>query len=343
MKPHPFPKIDFTFSPGWWRVRYGMTFTAEIWQDPLAAVELDQRQRRLLFERFGDFGLGEENPLPRPAAGGEYGHRFMAAFWGCQVVYPPDGAPCEVSLADARERMEDLEISDIESSPVVQLALRNAALLKERYGYCESAINFGGPLNNAVSVFGGEFLSACASQPELARRVLQKMGQAVILIHDRVACRIRGVEVAEARAGQWGIGNCPVGMLSPRMYRDIVLPVDLWFRRQFAGEFNLHHCGVFDAYREAYQALAPEDLDLGPRSDLRLARQAFPQARISAYIDIPALARMGLEEIDALLIRMVEQAAPLELFAYIRVAEAGPEISDEKVRRVMSAPERLGK
>jgi len=320
-----------------------MAFTAEAWQDPIAAIELDLRQRRLLFEQFGDLGLGEADPQPRPTAGGEYGHRFMAAFWGCQVVYPPDGAPCEVSLPDARQRMENLEIPDIDSSPVVQLALRNAALLKERYGQPDSAINFGGPLNNAVSVFGGEFLSACASQPELARRVLQKMGEAVILVHDQVACRIRGIEVAAARAGRWGIGNCPVCMLSPRMYQEIVLPVDIWFRRQFAGEFNLHHCGVFDAYREAYQALTPEELDLGPRSDLHLARQAYPRAHISAYIDIPTLARMRPEEIDALLVKMVEDAAPLELIDYIRVAEAGPEISDEKVRYIMTAPERLGK
>jgi hypothetical protein len=341
MEQNFFPKIDMTFSPGWWFVHYGMAYPRAFWHDPVAFTQRDQEQRRLLYERFGDVGLGEADPQPRPFAGGEFGHRFMAALWGCQVIYPLDGAPCEVSLPDARERMVDLRVPDIDSSPVVQLALGNAGVMKERYGRCDSAINYGGPLNNAVSVFGGEFLTACATQPELAQQVLERMGQAVLAVHDQVSCRIREVEVAEARAGGWGIGNCPVCMLSPRMYREVVLPVDLWFRRQFAGDFNLHHCGVFDAYATVYQPLAPTDLDLGPGSDLRIARAAFPRARISTYIKVETLANMNREEIDALVGKMVREAGDPARFSWIRVAEAGPEVSDQAVRDLMTVAERV--
>ncbi len=336
-----FPKIDMTFSPAWWFEHYGMAFPREFWQDPVAFTRRDQEQRRLLYERFGDVGLGEADPQPRPYAGGEYGHRFMSALWGCRIVYPPDGAPCEVALPDARERMKDLQVPDIESSPVVQLSLKNAQLLKEQYGMCDSAINYGGPLNNAVSVFGGDFLYTCAAQPELARQVLEKMGEAVLAVHDQVTCRIRGVEVAAARVGNWGIGNCPVCMLSPRMYREVVLPVDVWFRRQFGGEFHLHHCGVFDAYAEVYQPLEPEELDLGPGSDLCVARAAYPRARISSYIKVETLAAMSREEIDALAAKMIRDAGSPELFTWIRVAEAGPEVSDGTVRDLMTVAERV--
>jgi hypothetical protein len=341
MTTNPYPKIDLTFSPAWWLTHDGMASTKEFWQDPFAFTERDQAQRRLLYERFGDCGLGEENPQPRPMAGGEYGHRFMSALWGCKIVYPVNGAPSEVALPDARRRLRDLEMPGIETSPIVQLSLQNAARLKERYGFCESAINYGGPLNNAVSVFGQEFLSICATEPDLARHVLQMMGEAVMAVHDRVSCPIRGVEVAAARAGDWGIGDCPVCMVSPHMYREVVLPADLWFRGQFAGRFNLHHCGVFDRYAEVYKPLEPDDLDLGPGSDLHVAREAYPRARISTYIEVGTLARLSRDEIDSLVARMIRDAGPLELFTYIRVAEAGPEVSDETARDLLTVFERV--
>jgi hypothetical protein len=171
--------------------------------------------------------------------------------------------------------------------------------------------------------------------------VLQKMGEAVIAVHDQVSCRIRGVSVTSARAGAWGIGNCQVCMISSRMYQEVVLPADLWFRSQFTGEFNLHHCGIFDRYTEVYQPLKAETLDLGPGSDLQIARSAYPTARISAYIEVGTLARMSRDEIDALVAKMVRDAGPAELFTYIRVAEAGPEVSDQAVRDVMTVFERI--
>jgi hypothetical protein len=318
-----------------------MDFAKDTWQNPIRATELDREQRRLLHERFGDVGLGEADPQPRPTIGSEYGHRFMAAFWGCEIVYMRDQYPAALALPDAHQRMVDLAVPDVDASLVVRQAFRNARLLEERYGYCRAAINYGGPLNNGVSVLGDEMLRACAAAPTLAGQVLRMMGEAVLAIHDQVECAINRIDVTASRSGTWGIGNCPVFMLSPRMYRDVVLPVDLWFRNQFAGDFNLHHCGIFQPYAQVYRPLHPAELDVGPGTDLRVTRAAYPQARISTYIEVGALAQMSQGEIDALIAQMVGDAAPAELFTYIRVAEAGPEVSDETARNLMTVAERI--
>jgi hypothetical protein len=115
----------------------------------------------------------------------------------------------------------------------------------------------------------------------------------------------------------------------------------LWFRRQFGGQFHLHHCGVFDAYPEVYKPLEPEELDLGPGSDLSVARAAYPRARISTYIKVESLAGMGRKEIDALAAKMMREAGPPELFTWVRVAEAGPEVPDETVRDLMTVADRV--
>jgi hypothetical protein len=266
----------------------------------------------------------------------------MSAFWGCRIVYQNDHAPAAIPLPDSRRRMEHLEVPDMDSSPVIQKARQTAREMKERHGECRADVNMGGPLNNAVSVFGDEILLVCAEDPDLARRVLRKMGEAIIAVHDRLICPVNGIDPVAARSGDWFIGNCPVSLISPRTYTEVVLPEDQWLKGPFKGKFFLHHCGVFDAYVDAYQPLKPSGLDIGPGSDLRLARRCYPKAEISIYINVGALSRMNRSQIDDFVKQAVEAAGPAELFMRISAADAGPEISDETVRNFLTVQSRVG-
>jgi hypothetical protein len=315
-----------------------MGFGEEVWRDPLRRIERDCDLRRLLYERFGDVGLGERDPEPRPTIEA-YGHRFMAALWGCEIRYLPNQAPAAVALPDAAERMAHLSVSDLDASPVIGRAFAEAGLLEARYGSCDGAINLGGPLNNAVSVLGEEILYACLAAPELARRVLQTMAEALLAVYDRVTCRINRWPVASPRPSAW-IGNCPVCMISPETYRQVVLPADLWWRGNFR-EFYIHHCGVFHPYAEVYQALRPAMLDVGWGTDLRAARRAYPTVPMSLELQDSALMGKGEADLDALLAQMAEDAGPRELVTRIWLAEACPETPDATVRALMTVPARL--
>jgi hypothetical protein len=223
---------------------------------------------------------------------------------------------------------------------VVRRAFAEAEVLRERYGSCDGSINLGGPLNNAVSVFGEEILAACLADPPLARRTLQTMAETLLLVHDQVMCRINGQEITSPRPG-WGIGNCPVCMISPETYREVVLPVDRWLRAEFR-DFGLHHCGLFHPYAEVYAELGPSSLDVGWGSDLQRVRQVFPQTPMSLMIEASALVGKSEAELDALVAETAEAAAPLELVTKLWVAEIGPDIPDATVRRLVTAPRRLG-
>ena len=122
--------------------------------------------------------MGEKNPPnPEPCVGGEYGDRFMAAFWGCEIIYIPGQAPAAMILPNAWERMQNLEVPDIETSPTVQKTFERARILKESYGYCGAEVNFGGPLNNAVSVLGSDILLACVADagPEITDETVRNL------------------------------------------------------------------------------------------------------------------------------------------------------------------------
>jgi hypothetical protein len=266
----------------------------------------------------------------------------MSAYWGCDVDYINDQWPHAAPLHVSSEKLTGLEMPDIENSSAVQLVRRNARILTDHYGHCRSAINYGGPLNNAVSVLGETAFEICAADPYLAKEVLRKMGQAVILVHDLVESPINGIQPEKVREGDWGIGNCPVGQISPSMYQNVVLQVDLDFRQyKRGGGFSLHHCGIFHPYVNVYQLLKPTDIDVGPGTDLQITRQAYPNVKISAYFDPAGFSSLTQDKVDAIVSKTIKAAAPIDKITYIRAIEVGPELSDDSVRAMMTVFERL--
>ncbi len=332
-------KLDVTFSPAWWRARYGLDFGEAAWSDPIARTELDRERRRLLWERFGDVGLGEENPEPRPNIQDAYGHRFMAAVWGCEIVYLPDQAPAALALPDAAERVRALEMPDLESNPVIRRARAEAKVLERRYGKCEGGVN-GGPLNHAVSVFGGEILALIREAPEHAQQVLLTMARTLFAVFVNVSLPINHQPFRMPwPAG--GLGNCPVCMVSPESYARVVRPADLWLREHYR-DFHLHHCGVFTAYAEVYRALRPTTIDVGWGTEGRAVRAIYPCVPLSLEIQDAAILGKSAGELDALVAKMVEGAGPPELIYRIWVAEAAPETPDDTVRALMTVGRRIG-
>jgi len=81
-----------TFSEAWFHSRYGLTFGERYCTDPVFRTEQDREARRLLYERFGQAGIGEKDPRPLPHLE-VCGHRFLPALFGCEIVYQDDQAP----------------------------------------------------------------------------------------------------------------------------------------------------------------------------------------------------------------------------------------------------------
>jgi hypothetical protein len=332
------PAAAITFSPAWWHARYGISFAEPVWADPIARTELDRSLRRLLFERFGDVGLGEPDPAPRPNIEA-YGHRFMAAVWGCEVRYFADQSPAAVSRPDADRLVQDLRGPEVAASPVVHRALAEARTLQRRYGACSGAINLGGPLNNAVSVLGEAVLEVLGGRPDTGRAVLDAMAQALIQVYEQVTCVIDRTSPTWPRPAG-GIGNCPVCMVSPRTYREVVLPADQWYRNHFR-DFSVHHCGALHPYAEVYRELRPSALDVGWLSDRRRVREVYLDTPLSLMLEASVLAGKSRAEVDAIVAGMVAEAAPASLISSIWVAEAGTEVDDATVRDFMTAMSRV--
>jgi len=256
--PHSEPGIApvaVTFSPTWFHHHYGVDYSEQTWRDPIGRAERNRELARITFERFGDVGLGSQDPGAAPSISDPYGNYFMPALFGCQIVYPEDQAPANLPSDASFEDMARLQVPDFDTSPVIQRALSEAQALKDKYGFCSGGICTGSPINVAVNVYGEQFLASCALEPEIAQHVMRVIAETEFRLYREVSALI-DPEHFPLDGMVFGYGNCPAVMFSPRVYRQVILPVDKWVRSRVA-QFHLHHCGVFDDYIESTGSSTP--------------------------------------------------------------------------------------
>lgn len=330
--------VAVVFSQTWFHHHFGVDYSEETWRDPVERTERARETARGLHERFGDVGLGSDDPQPNPTVDA-YGNYFMPALFGCEIRYPPNQAPGFAAIEASFEDMRRLEVPDFETNPVMRRAFAEAEVLKKRYGFCSGSICLGSPLNVAVNVFGEQFAMACALDPEAAQHVLRVIAETEFRIYREFSTTVAPNDFPLTDI-PFGYGNCPAVMFSPTMYREVILPVDKWVRSQ-VGSFGLHHCGVFDEYIEVYKELNPSSLDIGGGSDYRAIRQAFPDISFSLIVNAPDVEGRTTSEIDHHIGSMVENASPVEHISLLWVAEVSAEIEDETVRAIRTSNERI--
>jgi hypothetical protein len=131
-KQHHIP-VSLIFNPNWWFHTAGISFDASFYFDREARLRNDRVMRRVLYDRFG---LGEQDPQPRPIVGsatlpvglssGAFRHRnpFLAneAPW-----------PFTLNLGDAE--IMALEVPDIETTWPMDRLIADMDVLGHDFGY----------------------------------------------------------------------------------------------------------------------------------------------------------------------------------------------------------------
>ena len=331
--------VQFNFSEDWHNHRFGVDFSEDFWVDPIRRTECHRELSYLRAKTFPGTNFGSLDPQPGPLASDQYGHRFVPALFGCKIIYLKDQAPsAEPKQADFDEPAA-LHIPDLRSHAVARKALDDAKQLKAKYGFVSGYINTGSPLNAAISVFGEDFLACCALEPEIAQHVLKIMAKTFI----RLMYEFSDVVSPPARIDRRseGLGNCPAIMFSPEMYRQVILPVDLWYRNYFK-DFSIHHCGVFDRYAELYTALTPCSLDVGGGSDYKLLRKYFPNTVCSYIVNPEHYEGKSREEIDALVRGIITDGGPVDKISLLRTYGVSHHATDDNVMDLYTSIERQG-
>ena len=95
MPDRDFIPIELVFNPNWWHQTAAISFDEPFYMDPGRRIKNDQTMRQILHQRFGEFGMGEPDPQPRPVIGSLYvaGGFVIPALLGSDIIFEPDAAP----------------------------------------------------------------------------------------------------------------------------------------------------------------------------------------------------------------------------------------------------------
>ncbi|MGB9662621.1 MAG: hypothetical protein ACPL5F_11525 [Moorellaceae bacterium] len=309
---------DITFHPRWWHEKAGVDFDRKFFWDPDYRIEADRAMRRELFRRFGDVGLGDKDPAPRPILGSDLiasGFLFSEIL-GCDILYTPADPPEVLCRNLEDEEVADLKLPHLEECLLWQDTLKQAAYLEAKYGYVESHINLQGVQNIALDLRGTELFIDYYIRPELARKLLEICTELMLAAgkvlrqHSRFLSHGVTSITRLVMPEVYVTSNCTVEMVSLQIYEEFLLPCDARLAEVFR-PFGIHHCGkTMEHVVAGYAKLCPEFAEVGAFSDIRAVREALPETFLNLRYSPVRLKDITKDELAADIQEMLEAGGP---------------------------------
>jgi hypothetical protein len=295
--------VEVVFHPSWWHRHAGIDFDEGFFYDPRRRVADERTMERVLDERFGDLGLGEDRDRDLPALGPVHNAAgyLLSEMIGCRVEYSRNAPPQVVPA-----RRQDLEI-DVEAAFRGEAFLRLKGLvevLKRSHGRLVGDVNWGGILNLALDFRGQDIFLDMLDRPEAVRAFFGRIAELI----DRFTAYVQGetgtTSISVNRLVRHLPGpiflhsECALTMISQEHYRDFLMPFDrAWSLRR--RPFGIHYCGS-DPHRfaDVFAELPHLDfLDVGWGGDLRRLREKLPRAFLNIRLSPVEIVGQSLEEI----------------------------------------------
>ena len=333
------------FYPDWWKENYGLlTASRELYYDPILRAETYGKMNKILYDRFGDVGLGknDDSPVPRIT----FGMVMLPAVFGCEIIYEKGALPWAMAMNLSKEECEKLAKPDLTKAEPMASMLGQIDTLKSKYGRVIGDINTTGVQNLALKLRGDELYIDYFEDPEFAHRLLKFCTECMIDLWQLIY-PITGTGAVDVTPmcdpSIYCVPNCTVEQISGDTYEEFGLPYDTMLA-EVCKPFGIHHCGNLDPVVEHY-AKVPNlvFMEAGFGTDFAGARKILgPQVAFNARIS-PVLMKNGTaEEVAATVKDAIDQGAPLSNYSIDTVGLTNG-VPDENVRAARRTAMELGK
>jgi hypothetical protein len=306
-------RVSLGFEPAWFHQRCGVDFTERWHRDPLYRHDTLARMKKELCRAFPTvayWNLNYQDDLW--TISGVYGSYFIPQVFGCTLQYAPDRWPVIVNRpALSLEELADLRIDALLSAPIVADLFRQMDIIEQEAGKIHGYLSWQGVLNNAFNIRGQTVFIDMVDQADLTHRFFALICDVMIALAQRVQERQR-------RSGfyinQLDISNCVMNMISPRAYRQFVFPYDKRIADSFE-RFGVHTCNWnVTPYLAVLRELPKVGyLDMGMMSDMRRAREMFPDARRAVMVSPVELQDAPLEQLESSMRQIRDELSPCDI------------------------------
>lgn len=310
-------RLGVGFYPDWFFKHYGISFGREYYFDPETRVQTRMEIDRRLNERFGDVGLGDPNPKPKPLI--TFGMVMLPAIFGCEIVFEDNALPWAMPLNLPEKDIMDLEVPNIPNVYPMTEIIKQIDFLKDKYGKVVGDINVTGVQNLALKIRGDQLYYDYYENPELCHHLLKICTESIIQLF-KFIYKITGTGAMDVTPmcdpRLFVVPNCTVEQVSLKAYEEFILDYD----NQVADAcrpFGIHHCGSVNEVLEGYAKVRHlEFVEVGFGSDIKRTREVFgPQVAVNSRIS-PVLMKNGTtEEVAAEVRHLIDQGVPLNNFS----------------------------
>lgn len=299
------------FHPSWWHRHAGIVFDDDFFYHPLKRVEAERQMENVLYERFGQFGLGEDHDRDKPVIGAVHlaAGYFIQEMLGCRVIYGGDSPP---QVIPAGMEKLDIDPSKAFSSDAFRKLLKLQDQLKSKYGYLTGDINWGGVLNVALDLVGEQVFTDFYIRPEetvtqfnLIASVIERFVNGISTFTGSSSISVNR-NVRHLEGPVFLHSECSHTMISTEQYEQFLRHIDIGWSHKFR-PFGIHYCGR-DPHRYAESFAVIEDLDfldVGWGGDVKMLREHLPRTFLNIRLDPVTLNNYTTSELEQTIIRLV--------------------------------------
>jgi hypothetical protein len=327
------------FHPSWWHKHAGIVFDEDFFYNPRRRVEDERKMERVLYERFGDLGLGEDRDRDLPVVGPVHNAAgyLLSEMIGCRVEYKEDGPP---QVIPAQQSDFAIDVDGAFEGPAFNRLWALVEALKKAYGHVIGDVNWGGILNLALDRRGQDIFLDMVDRPKEVNVFLDRIAEIV----DRFTAYVEGetgtTSISVNRTVRHIIGpvflhsECALTMISAGHYESFILPYDAaWSLRR--RPFGIHYCGS-DPHRFAdILAKIPhlDFLDVGWGGDLAVLRAKLPRTFLNIRLSPVEIVDQSIEDIRrAIETRVAASGNPY--LTGVCCINMDDRVADDKVRAI---------
>jgi hypothetical protein len=327
--------VDIILAPEWWHKHEGFTFDRDFFFHPARRVDDEQRMEKILYERWGKYGLGKNKDEKRPEIGAVHlaAGYLLSEMLGCKVNYLENHPPQVVA---AHRNNLKLDLSEVIKSKSFNDTTKMWDTLKIKFGYLTGDINWGGILNLAMDLRGEEIFTDMMLMPDEVNTYFSKLAELISRFTSSLKEQSGTTSISVNRNVR-NIKNpiflhseCSHTMISAEDYEQFLLPFDIEWSKQ--RPFGIHYCGP-DPHRMIKQfAKIPnlDFLDVGWGGDVKLLRQYLPNTFLNIRLSPVEIVKQSNQEIHDTIKRLVSDSDNLFLTGVCCI-NMDDKVTDDKI------------
>ena len=348
----PVLAADIVLAPAWWFHNEGITFDEDFFYNPAKRVEVERKMEKILYERWGKFGLGADYDKDSPVVGPVHlaaGYLFQEMF-GCQVEYKEDAPPQPIpAQLQAPSCYWQGSAEAAFESPAYKRFERLVNTLEEKYGYVVGDVGVAAILNLALDLRGEVLFMDMFDKPDDVNRFFKEIATAIERFTQQLQQKTGSTSISVNRTVRhleppvFLNSECSHTMISVDDYEKFLFKYDAQWCEKYR-PFGIHFCGKDPhRYAESFAKLPHLDfLDVGWGGNVKQLREHLPDTFLNIRLSPVEIIDQSVQEIDDTIRRLVSDSGNPQLTGVCCI-NMDEKVADEKITAIFETVAALRK